>query len=1208
MLSNHDDQLTIREYLLGQLNEDSCHEFEQRLLTDDGLFEELLVGEDELIDQYLSGELSENEIEMFEKTFLVTSARQQKLRFAKLFKKYARVHASEDLQQDTGPARAKPSSAATRSWRQFFSASPWAVAAFAALVIFAALGIWRIYFYESDVDKGLVALNAAYHEQRPIEARITQLNYAPYATTRGNEPARVNIRELDRAERILRDAVRDQPGAASYHALGRFYLARKNFDKAIAQFEEALKADTNNAQIYADLGAALLERGKLEEERNATDKLTSEPGANSKSGRGLEDFARSLEELNKALELDANLLEAMFNRALCYQYMMLPRQAAEQWREYLKKDSTSEWADEARANLKVQEQQLNQKAKSKEDLLKQFLAAQSSQNDDEAWRLAGISRDDLAGANISQQLLTNYIQLKTGGSFEDAARSLQSLSYLGKLENQRAREHYSQDIANNFSTLNAAQEVIYSRALGSMNSGYALYGKSQLPEAIAAFGNAMQTFAEVGAYAERSLAEYWIAYCHSESLDLFYCRTSLPILIEFCREHDYRWLLMRSLYLMSSVEFGVNEPSKAIDLCKRALQMGTQIGDSIGVFNALDSLTEIYRSLNNYSSSISAISQSQPMIDCCTLNPIKIWRHHAIVASAFNSAGYPAAAVAFQREATRQAVDFGELTMICLSYAHLGLMLGQQGDCASGLDNAWLAYNTAAGRANEPQSNVMMAYAALQIASLYSQQGENNRAAENYKRSIDLYRNLDFSGEAYHAHKGLFRSYVALGDDQLAAQELNTTLGLLEQYRTRIVENDNRNKFFDSEQSVFDLAIDFAYKKLKNKEQAFDYSEDSRARSLFDLLKSSPKIPAGNAPKSVPSLSWAEIKSQMPAETQLIQYAVLENKLLIWVVSKHDFTLTEKDITQKELNDKIQEYTEALAQQADGGETTELGKQLFADLILPVQPVLDPNKQLCIIPDKALNSLPFAALVSTAGKYLIEDYCITYAPSASVFIQASSHALALQGGNAEKLLSVGNPNFDHESFPTLSELPDAAREARSIGSYYSAPAVYVGSAARKDVVVGAMAGAQVVHLALHAIDTPGDELHSHLLLAKDANNIGALDAYELYRMKLPRTRLLVLSACRSGTGDYYRGEGMLSLARPFLVAGVPLVIASLWPVDSKATADLMINFHALRKPQRVTTAEALRKAQIAVLTGQDQRLRNPYFWAGFFVLGGYASF
>ena len=80
------------------------------------------------------------------------------------------------------------------------------------------------------------------------------------------------------------------------------------------------------------------------------------------------------------------------------------------------------------------------------------------------------------------------------------------------------------------------------------------------------------------------------------------------------------------------------------------------------------------------------------------------------------------------------------------------------------------------------------------------------------------------------------------------------------------------------------------------------------------------------------------------------------------------------------------------------------------------------------------------------------------------------------------------------------------------------------------------------------------------------------------------------------------------MARPFLAAGVPLVVASLWPVESEATTRLMINFHRLRKEQELPVAKALQKAQLEMLQDTDSRLHNPYYWAPFVLIGGYADF
>jgi CHAT domain-containing protein len=100
----------------------------------------------------------------------------------------------------------------------------------------------------------------------------------------------------------------------------------------------------------------------------------------------------------------------------------------------------------------------------------------------------------------------------------------------------------------------------------------------------------------------------------------------------------------------------------------------------------------------------------------------------------------------------------------------------------------------------------------------------------------------------------------------------------------------------------------------------------------------------------------------------------------------------------------------------------------------------------------------------------------------------------------------------------------------------------------------------------------------------------------------------VLSACQSGAERYYSGEGMISISRSFIAKGVPLVVASLWPVDSNATAELMISFHKGRKASHLSTAEALSLAQREMLGNPENPYRQPYYWASFILIGGYARF
>ena len=485
MARNHDDKNAVRQYLLRELSEDKQRTIELRFLTEDDLFEELEIAEDELIDEYLAEELSDDERKAFEKYFLTATQRKQKLRFAEAVKR-----------QMSAPT---PQSVTRPVWffqlmrwlRQSFFASPMLVATSILIVGGLGFAVWRGFFYQSDVDRGLLALNAAYSQQRPTEARITQLQYAPFVTTRGPGTSSINELELSRAELTLLAAIHNKPTPAVHHALGKVYLAKKDFDRAIEHFQEALKDDPNNAQIYADVGAAYLEKGKLEIEKGQSDK------AGSDAGKGLEDLGRSLENLNKALELNPNLLEAIFNRALCHQRLMLFEQAEDDWRQYLKKDPTSQWADEARRNLSRLEEQKNKASETKEELLREFLKAYEARRDDNAWDAITQSRAR-TGNLIIEALLNDYLDLRLSGRLNEAEQKLQRISYAGKIEREKAGDHFTSDVAKFYSAATGQELGFLVSARAQMKLATEHFNKGEFDQAIDLYSQAKMAFARRG--------------------------------------------------------------------------------------------------------------------------------------------------------------------------------------------------------------------------------------------------------------------------------------------------------------------------------------------------------------------------------------------------------------------------------------------------------------------------------------------------------------------------------------------------------------------------------------------------------------------------------------------------------------------------------------------------------------------------------------
>lgn len=1205
MEPNLADQEIIRSYLLGQMSEESQRRrVEERLLTDDKFFKELEMIEDEIIDQYVSGQLSPDEIRLFEDRFLATPERRQKLRFAQALRRYVVTRNAE------APKRGFQRLAQWLLPVRLFFSSPLRLGASLLILLALGAGAWRIFFYQSDLSKGLMALKTAYREQRPNQSRISGFGYAPVADVRGNESKRVDYASRDRAERILLDAVQEHPGPASHHALGQLYLAEQKFEQAADQFEQALKADPDNAQIHSDLGAVLLEQGRIERSKGGSD-------------NSIPILSKSLEHLDRALQLNPSLLEALFNRALYYQTMMLRHQAREDWQKYLEKDPSSPWADEARQNLKLLETQQSEASKNREQVLQEFIASYQLKDDERGWQIISRNREAVTGSLIFEELTGAYLKYASEGDARAAADTFQTLIYASKIDSEKGGDPYVSELARFYSALSLKQLPVLAEAHADLEQGFELYRQNKFNEAGKVFANATELFEKAGNKQEAILAEHWVSNCYYQTADTKRTLEISTRLAQHCQEHGYRWALALSLNLLGNAEADFNEYSKAVEYTQRALQLSEQISDDYGIQKNLVQLANEYRSLSNTRQSLLYLERALESAKDFWPGERQMWRNCIIIAMVLYSGEQYAAAAGFAKEALQ--IGLGETkdnSAIFLSYVYLGLIYGKLHNYDEALRDVQLGYDIGRSLSDVSAGQTIMAYSALQRGYLQRQSGDFQAALASYDEAIELYGNLGLGLENYNAHKGRLLCLIEQGNDTDAEKELQLVINLFEKYRAKILEERNRDSFFDAEQQTYDVAIEFQFARLRNEQEAFEYSEDSRARSLLDLLNhtASASIQRGDPDIVFSSashpLKLAEIQKQMPDEAQILQYAMLNKKLIIWVITKTGFSTTEVPITLNELNDRVNSYLQSISTpNKKDAELNEKAINLYKILISPVEQQLSKDKQLCIVPDKALNLLPFSALISPkSGKYLINDYTVLYAPSSNIFIVCSETLRRRANRSGERLLSIGNPTFDRSVYPSLPELPAAERESKEIAKFYSSELALIGAKAQKEQVMREMRRSDVIHFASHYIVDEQNPMLSKLLLAKgsqtgsvEKENDAVLQNLDIYQMQLQRARLVVLSACRTGVEKYYRGEGMLGISRTFIAAGVPLVVGSQWPVDSSSTSELMISFHKYRKLENRPTAEALRRAQIDMLNSQDERYRHPYYWASFITIGGYSS-
>ncbi|HEX8501094.1 MAG TPA: CHAT domain-containing protein [Pyrinomonadaceae bacterium] len=1205
-MTQHFEESAVRKYLLGELEgEEPGRRVEERLLLDPDFWAELEEAEDDLIDDYVRGALGAGERASFERHFLSTPERLEKLAFARVFNR--RLTPAPEVEVTSAPARTQAPAPRRFAWLRWPQVPRYVTAAALAVVVLAAaLLVWRVFFRRPDLSEGLAALRAAYGDVRPVEPRVSGLGYGRLAETRGagGGPADPDARR--RAERLLGDALHERPGPDTRHALGRLYLYERKFDDAIRHLEVAAAEAPGDARLQSDLGAALLERGK-------------DAQARGDGGPADVDFARALERFDAALKLDPALKDALFNRALALEYMRLDADAAAAWRAYLEQDAdaASPWAAEARQRLSRLEERQRRGEVEREGRFGVFTDAFRARDAERAWAPLGLSRSR-AGNKVVERILDAYFERGAAGG--GSRESLDMLSFAGEVEERKTGDRFTAELARFYRGAGAPQLAAAARGRALMREAAALFDRAEFEKAAEVSADARREFGGGGDACEALLAEQWEGVCRLRIPEAEKAAATFERLAETSEERGYAALRAQALQALCDANTSLAEPTRAREYADRALGLSESIGYGENIVRCFQSYTGLDRQARRYRESLAWSRRGIDLALEVSSDPKLLWNFYAEAGLNYSELDLGGAALAYEGEALRLALLSKWPVIVERSYARLSQVHLKLRDTAAAVRYADLAVEQGRHVAGVKSRDNIVANALRHLGHVYRQAGDHARALESYDQSLALYAGLGLKVYDLEARRGKLLSYRALGDDEAAGREIEALLARLGEYRRNLREVQNRDSFFDASQNVYDAAAEFAYTRRGDPRAAFDLAEGSHARTLLDLMRSNAEEAGGPAgPDLRPALTtealgFEEIRRRMPERAQILLYHVLEDRLLVWLVSRgRELESRSLGLGRAELDAKVDAYVGMVSrgEGEDDGRRASAAKELYAVLIAPLEPSLDAGGRLCIVADKRLHLLPFASLVSPAsGRHLFEERTLLDSPSASVFVVASEAARGRAGARAETLLSVGDPRFDRDKFRDLPALPSAGREAGEVAALYGARPLTGGEAGEEEVT-RAMRDADVIHLASHYVADERWPLLSRLLLApkgRGGADDGELQALEVYRMKLPRARLVVLSACRTNGERLYRGEGADGIARPFIAAGAPLVVASRWPVESAPTADLMVSFHRHRRLGGLPTAEAFRRAQLDMLNGPDLVNRQPRHWAAFTLIGGSADF
>lgn len=380
------------------------------------------------------------------------------------------------------------------------------------------------------------------------------------------------------------------------------------------------------------------------------------------------------------------------------------------------------------------------------------------------------------------------------------------------------------------------------------------------------------------------------------------------------------------------------------------------------------------------------------------------------------------------------------------------------------------------------------------------------------------------------------------------------------------------------------------------------------------------------------TISVPEIQASLGKDQALLEYFLGDSSLFAFLILPDTF-FVEKLHRDSSLTENIQAFLQAIygcppgfridCNQTDQTKTLfSLGHSLYQQLISPIDSLLP--QRLILVPDGMLGYLPFESLLSepvtsnnTSNRpYWLTQKTISYAFSATLWHemkqkkhQQTPNKQLLALAPRFKETTASSPAFtSYSAFRDgyFGPLNHARQEIENIRQVMDGD-LLMDSLASLENFQSNSQDYRVLHLATHgkvnedpkysmlAFWGPEDSV---VLTDTVQHGISALYLADLYNLQL-NADLVVLSACETGIGHLFEGEGIASLASGFTYAGAKSLVSSLWAVNDATTAFFMERFYFyLSKGQAKDMA--LRQAKLDVIQGGQS---NPYYWAGFVLMG-----
>ncbi len=368
-------------------------------------------------------------------------------------------------------------------------------------------------------------------------------------------------------------------------------------------------------------------------------------------------------------------------------------------------------------------------------------------------------------------------------------------------------------------------------------------------------------------------------------------------------------------------------------------------------------------------------------------------------------------------------------------------------------------------------------------------------------------------------------------------------------------------------------------------------------------------------------ISLKDVQNELAENEYFTSYASGEQNYYLIYADKINRGLykidTEKQKIDLQVKALLNEFKKDLSvhSKSDYLKFSEISGFLYENLIQPIaEKAL--GKKLLILPEGLLGYLPFEVLIQNSISdssridyrnlaYMINDFPIAYCYSATLHF---SQHITSDSGNGKLLAFVPDYNQFNElvlnsgDAIVLSELPYARLESEMVLNIFDGE-MAAGAEATKQKFISQASDFSMLHLAMHTILDNEKPMYSRLIFQQESDSLDAysVSTYELFGMDLEAS-LVVLSACNTGSGVYREGEGIISLTRGFMHAGVPSIVMTNWEVHDQTGSWLMERFYKYLN-EGMSKDKALQQSKKDFINQANQLKAHPYFWASYVVIG-----